>query len=67
MSWLWFCGISSNPNGVCTPFGFAKQFSPSIPNYDIFSDNFEKGFTQNYYNENKEKKGDNVCRNQVYP
>ena len=42
MSWLWFCGISSNPNRVCTPFGFAKQFSPSTPNYDIFSDKSER-------------------------
>lgn len=68
MSWLAFCGLENcSRNSISQPLGFSQCFSPSIPNYDIFSDNFEKGLTKSYYNKNKEKKGDNVCRNQVYP
>lgn len=64
MSWLWFCGLENcSRNNISQPFGFTQCFSPSIPNYDIFSDNFEKGLTKSYYNENKE--GDKPCKSQV--
>lgn len=48
MSWLNFCGLNCKTNGVSTPTGFSKQFSPMFSNFDIFT---QKSKREERYNE----------------